>query len=132
MAYILTHTPEQLKKWQEIVVSDPARAVRIVGMVNPERPTREGDTHVDVHAAMTAIAEASRRDTEPEGYDGTQWEPLVKAGVVEQICKVIPLRQRGEIVPVGGEMPADVLEATKLDVSEVRKISVMNVTMFKM
>jgi hypothetical protein len=71
------------------VVSNPSRAVRAIGIAGATSRTREGDTPADIYPALAAIAEAARRETEPTGYDGTQWETLVTAGVVDQLCKVI-------------------------------------------
>jgi hypothetical protein len=105
----------QLQKWEQIVVSNPARVVRAIA-VSVNRRTREGDTTADIYPALAAIAEAARRETNPNGYDGTEWDSLVEAGVVDQLCKVIDTLTPFNLHAGRDNTPQHVMEAMAKEV----------------
>ncbi|CDO73994.1 hypothetical protein BN946_scf185043.g43 [Trametes cinnabarina] len=75
------HITKMVKKWVNLVNTDPRRVCRTLLLTNPNGETIEGDTFDDVALLVDVVKEAAKKSTSRE------WKVLVDAGITNSLCK---------------------------------------------
>lgn len=89
---IVVHPPEHSVFWLSVAFSHPDRVVRVLGLSETNQLTQDGDSLVDMSAALFTVNLEANGDPGVLDAQNTVtncWKNLVAAGVVHALCRLV-------------------------------------------
>jgi hypothetical protein len=86
------HAAPQAELWEFIARGEPERAVRALAVHVSQADSEDGDTPADVADAYVGVARVG-------STRGSDWDALVAAGVIAQLCRNVAQARADAVLP---------------------------------